>query len=97
MPKTMKLTPALLRRIVLEERARMMRESAKSDPVASGKAHPSDISPDEVDADGYADTLAQDIDHMKALKIQEAQLAAKLRRIQEAKRRVRARVSRNLG
>lgn len=96
MSKTMKLTPALLRKIVLEEKAKMMRE-ASNDPVASGKSHPSDITPDEVDADGYADTLAQDIDHMKVLKIQEARLAAKLRRVQEAKRRVRARVSKNLG
>ena len=96
MSKTMKLTPALLRKIVLEEKAKMMRE-ASNDPVASGKAHPSDITPDEVDADGFADTLAQDIDHMKALKIQEASLTAKLRRIQEAKRRIRARVSKNLG
>lgn len=96
MSQTMKLTPALLRKIVLEEKAKMMRE-ASNDPVASGKSHPSDISPDEVDADGYADTLAQDIDHMKALKIHEAQLTAKLRRIQEAKRRIRARVTKKLG
>jgi hypothetical protein len=96
MSKSVKLTPALLRKIVLEEKARMIRE-ASSDPIASGKAHPSDVSVPEVDADGYAETLEKDIDHMKALKIQEARLAAKLKRIQEAKRRIRARVTRKLG
>jgi hypothetical protein len=97
MSRTMKLTPALLRKIVLEEKARMMREAAGVDPIASGKAHPSDIKPSEVDADGYAETLEKDIDHIKVLKIKEARLARQLRKIQETKRLLRARVNRNIG
>jgi len=92
----MKLTPTLLRRIVLEERARMMRE-ASQDPVAGGADHPEDVKAAETDAADLAGTLEQNIDYMKALKIHEAQLAAKLRRIQEAKSKVRNRIVRKLG
>jgi hypothetical protein len=96
---TRKLTPELLRKIVLEEKNKMLREAAAvgSDPVASGKAHAEDLTVPEVDADGYADTLAHEIDHMKALKIHEQRLTAKLREIQEAKKRLRERVSKKLG
>jgi len=98
MSRLVNLTPALLRKIVLEEKARMLRETAaSSDPIMSGKDDPADIDATEVDADGFADTLAQHIDHMKALKIKEARLTARLRRIQEEKRRVRNRVVKRLG
>lgn len=95
---TRKLTPELLRKIVLEEKNKMLREAAISnDPVASGKEHAEDLTVPEVDADGYADTLAQEIDHMKALKIHEQRLTAKLREIQEAKKRLRERVAKKIG
>lgn len=76
----------------------MIRENAISnDPIASGKDDPSDIKATEVDADGFAETLAKDVDYMKALKIQEARLTEKLRRIAEAKSKIRNRVVRRLG
>lgn len=93
--RTRKLTPAILRKIVLEEKRKMMRET--SDPVAAGVEDPEKVSAEEVDADDQAGTLEKDIDHMKALKIHEKQLRAKLRRIQEAKKRVRNRVIKRLG
>lgn len=96
MSRTMKLTPTLLRKIVLQERARMMREAA-GDPIVTGAEHPEDVEAAETDASDLANTLAQDIDYMKALKIHERRLAAKLRRIQEAKSKVRNRVVRKLG
>jgi hypothetical protein len=89
MTKTIKLTPALLRKIVLEERARMMREAAGEDHFLSGDDRPEDVEAAETDAADYADTLAQSIDYMKALKIHEQRLQAKLRRVQEAKARLR--------
>ena len=92
----MKLTPTLLRKIVLEERARMLKEASR-DPIAAGVEHPEDIEADEIDAADLAGTLEQNIDYMKALKIHEARLAAKLRRIQEAKSKVRNRIVRKLG
>jgi len=97
MPKTVKLTPDLLRKIVLEERARMLREAAGEDHFMTGDDHPADVEPSETDASDLADTLAHDIDYMKALKIHERRLQAKLRRIQEAKAKVRHRVTRKLG
>ena len=54
-----KLTPSLLRKMVMQERKRIMRET--SDPVSSGIVHPEKVSPDEVDADKLADTLEKDI------------------------------------
>ena len=96
MSRTMKLTPTLLRKIVLEERARMLRE-ASQDPIAGNAAHPEDIEATETDAADLAGTLEQNIDYMKALKIHEARLAAKLRKIQEAKSKVRNRIVRKLG
>lgn len=97
MSRTMKLTPTLLRKIVLQERARMMREAAGKDPIAAGVEHPEDVDAAEIAAEDLAGTLAQDIDYMKALKIHERRLAAKLKRIQEAKAKVRNRVTRKLG
>ncbi len=90
-----KLTPSLLRRMVLEEKKRMMRET--SDPVAAGVEDPEKVSAEETDADEMADTLEKDIDHMKALKIHERQLKRKLRRIAEAKKKIRTRVLHRLG
>lgn len=90
-----KLTPAILRTIVLQEKRRMMRET--SDPVAAGIEDPEKVSADETDADEYADSLEKDIDHMKALKVHERKLKTKLRKIQEAKKKIRNRVVRKLG
>ena len=90
-----KLTPAILRTIVLQEKRRMMRET--SDPVAAGIEDPEKVDAEEVDADEYADSLEKDIDHMKALTVHERKLRLKLKKIQEAKKRIRNRVVRKLG
>jgi len=89
MAKTVKLTPELLRKIVLEERARMLREAAGEDHFLTGDDSPEDVEAGEVEAADYADTLAQNIDYMKALKIHEQRLQAKLRHVQEAKAKLR--------
>ena len=58
-----KLTPAILRQIVLQEKRKMMRET--SDPVAAGIEDPEKVDAEEVDADEYADSLEKDIDHLR--------------------------------
>ena len=83
------LTPALLRRIVLEERAKLM------EVLETGKEHPEDVPSDEIDADGYAETLEKDIDHYKALKIHETRLRRQLTKVAEAKTRPRRKIRRN--
>jgi hypothetical protein len=83
-----KLTPALLRRIVLEERSRVLREKSEKlvkDPV-------------EVEADEYADTLESHEDftvseaknmirRIEMMERDEKALVRKLRQIREAKSR----------
>lgn len=67
-----KLTSKMLRKIVAEE----MRGFGKM-------AQPEDMHAEEVDADGYAETLEKHVDHAKALKMEEARLARRLRHIRE--------------
>lgn len=69
----MKLTPAILRKLVMEEVAKL-----KSDALDADLA-------DETDADEYADSLEHHIDFVKALKIKEARLKRELKQISERK------------
>ena len=48
-----------------------------------------EVEAEEVDADGYADTLASDIDMYKAMKIEEARLRRKYRKLVREARKVR--------
>lgn len=84
--KRRKLTPALLRRIVLEEAAKL------ADPIASGTKDVSKLKTAEVDADDLANTLESDIDYIKALKIQESRLRNKMKKVKRAQKRARGRV-----
>lgn len=99
MPKTMTLTPALLRKIVLEEKRKLVREAKMKreadEPLATAE---------EVDADEYADTLEAPEVHTpknegvrrryQALTLQERRLEAQLKQIRESKRDIRARLVR---
>ncbi len=93
MAKRTKLTPNLLRKIVLEERERILNES---DPIEAGIDDVAKVSAEEKDADEQQDTLAKDIDHMKALKIEEARLVRRFKKIREAKKRLKNRVIKQL-
>ena len=86
-----KLTPKMLRRLVIEEKSRMLEKLG--DGMSAEKAAKDT---EEVEADDLADTLSQDIDWMKALKIKETKLRRQLRRVNEAKRQVRKRVIKRL-
>ena len=84
-----------LRSFVVKEARRLQRESAltgKIEPIEKVKAL-------EVDADEYADSLEQDIDFIKALKIKESRLnrthkklVKEMRRLQTRKTKARKRV-----
>ena len=94
MSKTLTLTPALLRRIVLEEKQKILEAKKQHDLVADEA--------EEVDADGYADTLAAPKDHTvetaqrryQALTLEEQRLVARLEAIRENKRAVRTKLAR---
>ena len=73
------MSAASLRRFVMREAAKL---SGELEPVDKVKA-------EEVDADGYADTLEQDLDIYKAMKIKEAKLRRRYRRMMSEARKVR--------
>ncbi len=79
--------------MVMEERRRI-RET--SDPIADGISDPAYANAEEVDADDQANTLEKDIDHLKVLKVQEAKLRRKLRKVHEARKRLGMRVLKTL-
>jgi hypothetical protein len=79
----MKITPALLKRLVLEEAAKL-----KAEGFGKMKDVEDAPTPKETEADEYADTLEQKIDYLKALKVKEARLEADLKRIREKKDRL---------
>tara|TARA_Y100000310_G_scaffold274195_1_gene290035 strand:- start:1011 stop:1289 length:279 start_codon:yes stop_codon:yes gene_type:complete len=92
MARNKKLTPALLRRLVLQEKKKMM-EVLETGEEDSEKAA---AKTEEVPADDLADSIEQDIDWMKALKIKESKLKKRLKRIFEAKKRLRSRIVKKL-
>ena len=81
MAKVKKLTTEMLRRLVLEEKAKYEKDLKK---VAKKTK--------EVEADEYAHTLEKEIDHLAVLKIKEAQAKSDLKRIAEAKAKALKRV-----
>jgi len=77
--KATKMSTSQLRRFVLRESEKL---SGELSPVE-------DVSAKEVEADGYADTLEQDIDMYKAMKIKEARLRRRYRKMLSEARKVR--------
>ena len=84
--KIKKLTPSLLRKMVMNEAL-----SGKIEPTESVKA-------EEVEASEYGTekSLEKDIDHAKALKIEETRLTRRLKKIKEARRIIGKRILRGL-
>tara|TARA_B100001094_G_scaffold322969_1_gene373079 strand:- start:2338 stop:2613 length:276 start_codon:yes stop_codon:yes gene_type:complete len=82
MANNIKLTPSLLKKIVLQEKKKIM------ETLEQGKEESEKIKADEVDADELADSLEKDIDFMAALKIKESMLKKKYQKVQVAKKRL---------
>jgi len=92
-----KLTPNMLRKMVLEEKSKLRRRRlSESDPMAAGLDDTEKVDAEEVEADDLAGTLEKDLDHLKALKVQERRTRNKLRKIAEARRKVSKKVKRRL-
>ena len=90
MAKQIKLTPALLKKLVMEEK-RKIQES-----LEQGEEEVEKVDADEVDADEYADSIEKDLDFIKVLKIQERILNRKMKKVQEARDRIKSRLQKNL-
>ncbi len=73
------MSASQLRRFVIRESEKL---TGELEPVE-------DVSAEEVDADGYADTLESDIDMYKAMKIREAKLRRRYRKMMSEARKVR--------
>ena len=68
-----------LRRLVMKEAAEL---SGELEDIES-------VSAEEVDADGYADTLENDIDMYKAMQVEQAKLQKQYKRLMKEAARVR--------
>ncbi len=88
-----KISALKLKRIVLEEISRLKEEKLTGEPKDVATVV-KDV--EEIEASEYASALEQDIDFMKALKIQEKRLVKKLRKINEAQGKLRARILKNI-
>jgi Asp-tRNA(Asn)/Glu-tRNA(Gln) amidotransferase C subunit len=88
-----KITGNQLKKFILNELSNL-REEKMTGELQDVEKVAKDV--EEVEASEYASALEQDIDFMKALKIQEAKLIKKLRKINEAKGKLRARILKNI-
>ncbi len=83
----MRLTPELLRKIVLEEASKMKFGKMRTTKDAAKET-------EEVDADGFADTLENQVNYAKALKLEEARLRKRLKSIAETRNNIAKSISR---
>ena len=90
--KRRKLTNRVLKRLVREERQKLQ------ETLELGLNHPSEAAKrtKEIDADKYAKTLEDAINHYKLMKLKEAKLKKQLQKIQETKRILKKRMLRDL-
>ena len=77
--KVNRMSPSQLRKFVIRESEKL---TGELEPVE-------DVSAEEVDADGYAETLESDIDMYKAMKIKETRLRRRYRKRMGEARKVR--------
>lgn len=104
MSKVVNLTPALLRRIILEEKKKLAERKKSKKPAGrkgmpSGK--PAEVSKvakgtKEVQASELANTIASKVDHMKNLQKESAELAQQLSEINEAVQKLRREIIENI-
>ena len=92
MSRTKKLTPRILKRIIAEEASKL------NETLEMGLKHPSEAPKrtKEVDAHKFADSLESCMDYYKMCCIKEEKMIAQLRMLQEAKRRLKKKMLRNL-
>ena len=76
-----------------------MEEAAKlkTEAISGGELEPVEkVDAEEVDASEYADSLEKDIDHLKALKINERKLIKTIRKLRERKEVLRKRIAKRI-
>jgi len=91
--KVRKVTSAYLKQMIVEEARKLRTEVLETGASDVEKAA---AAAEEVDADELADSLAKDIDFVKALKIKEARLKRALSEVRSAKDKLRKRITKRL-
>ena len=89
--KVKRLTSSRLKKMILEEAAKLRVET-----LEQGKEDSEKVDAVETDADELAGSLEKDIDYIKALKIHEQNLIKKVKKIREAKSILRKRIAKNI-
>ena len=86
--RTIKITPAIIKKLVIEERSRL------NETLELKLKHPSDVSrkTQEVEASDYAGSLAKCMNYYQACKIKEEKMIEDLKRLQEIKRELKRRI-----
>ena len=86
--RMVEITPATIRRLVKEERARL------NETLELKMKHPSDVAKKtrEVGASDYSDTLAKCMDYYQMCKLKESKLIEDLKQLQEVKRELKKRI-----
>lgn len=89
---TRKLTKEYLRRLVMEERARL------NETLEMKARHPNEIAKKtrQVDASDYASSLEQAMDYYRMCKLKESKLIKNLKKLQEVKKELKKRLLRNI-
>jgi hypothetical protein len=91
-----KLTPSILRDMILNEKKRL------DETLETGNTETEKTKADETEASDFAKTIIKDVDikdvdWMKTLSIKEGKLRKELKKIQEAKEKLRARIMKKVG
>ena len=89
--KIRKITPNLLKRMIVQEAQQLKKEALEQGKVDSEK-----IDADETEAEDLAGSIELDIDYMKALQIHEKRLRLKMKQIKEAKNILKKRISKRI-
>lgn len=87
-----KITPEFLKKVIKEEAHKLRLET-----VSGGELEPVEkVDAEEVEASEFADSIAKDLDHIKALKITERRLIRKIKQIREAKEQLTRRIAKRV-
>lgn len=94
-----KLTKEILDKIIKEEKEKIINKSKSQlidETLELGTDSPERVKAEEVDADEYQDTLSKHVDFVRALKLEENRLFKRLETIQEMKKTVISKISKEI-
>lgn len=94
--RRLRLTKNYLARLISEERSKLIKQGYMRETLETGITDPEKVKAEEVDADGFADSLEKNVDFVKALKIEESRLIKRLNTLREMKARAIGKISKSI-